>query len=68
MQPFQRILVGLDLSSSGDRLLDEDGVRALRAELLPRARVVTPNIPEAAPVANPTSRRKNAGTVPDRSV
>ena len=28
-------------------LLDEDGVRALCAELLPRARVVTPNIPEA---------------------
>jgi hydroxymethylpyrimidine/phosphomethylpyrimidine kinase len=36
------------ISSSGDRLLDEDGVRALCAELLPRARVVTPNIPEAA--------------------
>src|SRR6476661_4510219 len=35
------------VSSSGERLLDEDGVRALRAELLPRARVVTPNIPEA---------------------
>jgi len=35
------------VSSSGDRLLDEDGVRALCAELLPRARVVTPNIPEA---------------------
>jgi hydroxymethylpyrimidine/phosphomethylpyrimidine kinase len=34
-------------SSSGERLLDEDGVRALCAELLPRARVVTPNIPEA---------------------
>lgn len=35
------------VSSSGERLLDEDGVRALCAELLPRARVVTPNIPEA---------------------
>jgi hydroxymethylpyrimidine/phosphomethylpyrimidine kinase len=35
------------VSSSGERLLDEDGVRALRGELLPRARVVTPNIPEA---------------------
>ncbi len=35
------------LSSSGARLLDEDGVRALCAEVLPRARVVTPNIPEA---------------------
>ena len=35
------------LAKSGDRLLDEDGVRAMSAELLPRAMVVTPNIPEA---------------------
>ena len=35
------------VSTSGERLLDEDGVRALCAELLPHARVVTPNIPEA---------------------
>jgi hydroxymethylpyrimidine/phosphomethylpyrimidine kinase len=34
-------------ASSGRRLLDEDGVRALCAELLPLAAVVTPNIPEA---------------------
>jgi hydroxymethylpyrimidine/phosphomethylpyrimidine kinase len=43
-------LVVLDpvlVSSSGDRLLDEDGVRVLCSELLPRARVVTPNLPEA---------------------
>jgi hydroxymethylpyrimidine/phosphomethylpyrimidine kinase len=43
-------LVVLDpvlVSSSGDRLLDEDGVRVLCSELLPRARVVTPNFPEA---------------------
>jgi len=35
------------VSTSGERLLDADGVRALCAELLPRARVVTPNLPEA---------------------
>ena len=35
------------VAKSGDRLIDEDGVRALCAELLPRALVVTPNIPEA---------------------
>ena len=35
------------LAKSGERLLDEDAVRALCAELLPRALVVTPNIPEA---------------------
>lgn len=35
------------VSSSGERLLDDDGMRALCAELLPLARVVTPNLPEA---------------------
>ena len=35
------------VSKSGDRLLDADGVQMLCAELLPRALVVTPNIPEA---------------------
>jgi hydroxymethylpyrimidine/phosphomethylpyrimidine kinase len=34
-------------SSGGERLLDQDGVQALLAELLRRAYVVTPNIPEA---------------------
>jgi len=35
------------VSTSGERLLDADGVQALCAELIPRARVVTPNVPEA---------------------
>jgi hydroxymethylpyrimidine kinase/phosphomethylpyrimidine kinase len=35
------------VSSSGQRLMEEDAVRALIDELLPLARVVTPNIPEA---------------------
>jgi len=34
-------------ASSGDRLLDSEGVQALCTELLPLARVVTPNVPEA---------------------
>ena len=34
-------------ASDGTRLLDADGVAALRTQLLPRARVVTPNRPEA---------------------
>src|SRR5258706_2132678 len=34
-------------STSGEPLLDADGVQALRLELVPRARVVTPNVPEA---------------------
>jgi len=35
------------VSSSGTRLLDDDGIRSLCFELIPRCRVVTPNIPEA---------------------
>ena len=36
------------VAKGGARLLDEDAVAALRAALLPRARVITPNLPEAA--------------------
>jgi hydroxymethylpyrimidine/phosphomethylpyrimidine kinase len=35
------------VATSGDRLLREDAVEALRTELLPLAMVVTPNLPEA---------------------
>src|SRR5438034_4724893 len=35
------------VSSNGERLLDEDGVQAMLNQLFPRARVVTPNLPEA---------------------
>ena len=35
------------VSTSGTRLLDDDGVRSLGRELMPLARVVTPNLPEA---------------------
>jgi hydroxymethylpyrimidine/phosphomethylpyrimidine kinase len=50
-------LVVLDpvmIAKSGDRLLDEDGVLALRSELLPLARVVTPNLPEAEALSGRT--------------
>jgi hydroxymethylpyrimidine/phosphomethylpyrimidine kinase len=35
------------VAESGARLLDEDAVKTLRDTLLPRATVVTPNVPEA---------------------
>jgi hydroxymethylpyrimidine/phosphomethylpyrimidine kinase len=35
------------VAKSGDRLVDDEGIRTMRVELLPKARVVTPNIPEA---------------------
>ncbi|MGA8885730.1 MAG: bifunctional hydroxymethylpyrimidine kinase/phosphomethylpyrimidine kinase, partial [Pseudolabrys sp.] len=36
------------IATSGDRLLADDAVAAVRAWLIPRALVVTPNLPEAA--------------------
>ena len=39
------------IAKGGDRLLSEDAVDAMRAELLPRAHVLTPNIPEAEVLA-----------------
>jgi hydroxymethylpyrimidine/phosphomethylpyrimidine kinase len=39
------------VAESGSRLLDEDAVQALRETLLPRATVVTPNVPEARALA-----------------
>ena len=36
------------VATSGDRLLSSDAVEAIRAALMPRALLVTPNLPEAA--------------------
>jgi hydroxymethylpyrimidine/phosphomethylpyrimidine kinase len=35
------------IAKSGERLIDDEAIRTMRLELLPRALVVTPNIPEA---------------------
>jgi hydroxymethylpyrimidine/phosphomethylpyrimidine kinase len=40
------------VSTSGDRLLDEDAVASLKADLLPLATLVTPNLHEAAILAD----------------
>ncbi len=42
------------VAKTGDRLVDDEALDALRAELLPRALVVTPNIPEAEALAGMT--------------
>jgi hydroxymethylpyrimidine/phosphomethylpyrimidine kinase len=42
------------IAKSGDRLLDTDAVDMIRRELVPRALVVTPNIPEAEVLAGMT--------------
>jgi hydroxymethylpyrimidine/phosphomethylpyrimidine kinase len=35
------------IAKGGHRLLEDDAIAALRAELVPRAMIVTPNVPEA---------------------
>jgi hydroxymethylpyrimidine/phosphomethylpyrimidine kinase len=36
------------VATSGDRLLAPDAIEALRSKLIPRAEIITPNLPEAA--------------------
>ena len=48
------------VATSGDRLLDADAVAALRRELIPRALVVTPNLPEAAALHRRAPARNEA--------
>ncbi|WP_425990670.1 bifunctional hydroxymethylpyrimidine kinase/phosphomethylpyrimidine kinase [Afipia sp. DC4300-2b1] len=40
------------VATSGDRLLSPDAIDALRTKLLPRASLITPNLPEAAALLN----------------
>jgi hydroxymethylpyrimidine/phosphomethylpyrimidine kinase len=51
LDKYQQKKVVLDpvmVATSGDRLLAADAVEVLRRELIPRALVITPNLPEAA--------------------
>ena len=46
--PKHIVLDPVMVATSGDRLLADDAVEALRAKLVPRAAILTPNLPEAA--------------------
>src|ERR1700686_2936228 len=46
--PKHIVLDPLMVATSGDRLLATDAVEALRTKLIPRASLITPNLPEAA--------------------
>jgi hydroxymethylpyrimidine/phosphomethylpyrimidine kinase len=51
LKDFQGVPVVLDpvmVAASGDALLDADAVETLRSVLIPLARLITPNLPEAA--------------------
>jgi hydroxymethylpyrimidine/phosphomethylpyrimidine kinase len=46
--PKNIVLDPVMVATSGDRLLAADAVEALRTKLIPRASLITPNLPEAA--------------------
>jgi hydroxymethylpyrimidine/phosphomethylpyrimidine kinase len=46
--PKHIVLDPVMVATSGDRLLADDAVEGLRAKLIPRAALITPNLPEAA--------------------
>ena len=50
--PRHVVLDPVMVATSGDRLLPADAIEALRTRLMPRASIVTPNLPEAAALLN----------------
>jgi len=47
------------VSTSGDKLLQEEAIETLKNELIPIARVITPNIPEAEVLLNEKIKSQN---------
>jgi hydroxymethylpyrimidine/phosphomethylpyrimidine kinase len=64
--PKRIVLDPVMVATSGDRLLAEDAIEALRTKLIPQASLITPNLPEAAvllgePVAASEAAIKSQG-------
>jgi hydroxymethylpyrimidine/phosphomethylpyrimidine kinase len=64
--PRHVVLDPVMVATSGDRLLETDAIDALRTKLIPRAALITPNLPEAAalldqPVASSEAAIENQG-------
>jgi hydroxymethylpyrimidine/phosphomethylpyrimidine kinase len=59
--PRHVVLDPVMVATSGDRLLPPDDVEALRTKLIPRASLITPNLPEAAALLDePLARTETA--------
>lgn len=47
------------VATSGDRLIEEDAIKALKTKLLPLATIITPNLPEAEVLVGRTLKSEN---------
>ena len=47
------------VATSGDRLIEEDAIQALKTKLLPLANIITPNLPEAEVLVGRTLKSEN---------
>ena len=54
-KPRWIVLDPVMVAKSGDKLLAENAIEALKTKLLPRASIITPNLPEAAALLNESS-------------
>lgn len=71
LRSFPRVPVVVDpvvRSSSGQQLLDDDGIRALCNQLFPLATLVTPNIPETERLAGITIRQADDCAIAARAI
>jgi hydroxymethylpyrimidine/phosphomethylpyrimidine kinase len=59
--PGHIVLDPVMVATSGDRLLAMDAVEALRTRLIPRASLITPNLPEAAALLDEPEATNEAG-------
>jgi hydroxymethylpyrimidine/phosphomethylpyrimidine kinase len=60
--PKHVVLDPVMVATSGDRLLPPDAIEALRTKLIPRASLITPNLPEAAALLNEGVAESEAAT------
>lgn len=61
--PKSIVLDPVMVATSGDRLLAPDAIEALRTKLIPRALLITPNLPEAAALLDEPVVADEAGIV-----
>ena len=58
-QKCPAVLDAVMVATSGERLIEEDAIQALKTKLLPLATIITPNLPEAEVLVGRTLKSEN---------